>query len=114
LNPKTAETIEAFPPKVMRRFLEDYQKFTIHIGRVTTVRPVDAFKAALIAKEWEGVKFSYYTLKNNEKAFYCSKLIWMAYKKAANIDLDSTGGIYVTPDNIYLHPDVKIWAAWVR
>jgi uncharacterized protein YycO len=39
--------------------------------------------------------------KNDESRFYCSQLVWRAYKQVMNIDLDSDGGVLIFPDDIY-------------
>lgn len=41
------------------------------------------------------------TDKNNDHRMYCSQLVWVAYKRVLNIDLDGDGGWLVTPDDIY-------------
>lgn len=38
--------------------------------------------------------------KSNESKFYCSQLVWQAYLKYVNIDLDSNGGAMVMPNDI--------------
>lgn len=39
---------------------------------------------------------------------YCSSLVWHAYKWGVLIDLDSNGGIWVTPDDIALDNDIQL------
>lgn len=39
--------------------------------------------------------------KMDQKRFYCSQLVWLAYKEALDIDLDFDEGQLVFPDDIY-------------
>src|ERR1700720_289314 len=39
--------------------------------------------------------------KMDQGRFYCSQLVWLAYKEALDIDLDFDGGELVFPDDIY-------------
>ncbi len=39
--------------------------------------------------------------KTDQSRFYCSQLVWLAYKDVLNIDLDVDKGILVFPDDIY-------------
>lgn len=41
-------------------------------------------------------------------AYNCSELVWKAYKKGCNIDLDSNGGLGVYPNNIKDDNDVYV------
>ena len=43
---------------------------------------------------WQANKF-------DESSLYCSQLVWNAFYEVASIDLDSNGGINVTPDDVY-------------
>jgi len=38
--------------------------------------------------------------KSNTDYFYCSKLVWRAYKNGADTDVDHDDGFYVTPGDI--------------
>ncbi|MFI3201440.1 MAG: hypothetical protein R3Y54_07930 [Eubacteriales bacterium] len=42
-----------------------------------------------------------YVRYEESNAYNCSELVWKAYKKTLNIDLDSNGGLAVYPNNIY-------------
>lgn len=58
-----------------------------------------------------------FTDKMTQAKFYCSQLIWWAYQHAISvgawdepfIDLDSNGGLTVSPDDIKSHPDIKVF-----
>ena len=39
--------------------------------------------------------------KYRQDKFYCSQLVWASYYWTANIDLDSNGGLAVSPDNLF-------------
>jgi uncharacterized protein YycO len=39
--------------------------------------------------------------KMDQSRFYCSQLVWLAYKEALDIDLDFDGGDLVFPDDLY-------------
>jgi uncharacterized protein YycO len=45
---------------------------------------------------------------NDESRFYCSQLVWRAYKQSMNVDLDSDRGALVFPDDLYHSKDVDI------
>ncbi|HKZ81246.1 MAG TPA: YiiX/YebB-like N1pC/P60 family cysteine hydrolase [Pyrinomonadaceae bacterium] len=42
---------------------------------------------------------------NDESRFYCSQLVWRAYKQTMNIDLDSDKGAIIFPDDLYNSKD---------
>ncbi len=71
----------------------------------TPIRRTIADKAA----SYIGKPYLISTNKSSEDSFYCSKLIWLAFK-FKNIDLDSNEGLYVLPDDIVNKNDlVKSW-----
>lgn len=45
-------------------------------------------------------------------AYNCSELVWKAYKKNGNVDLDSNGGLAVYPNNIYNSNKTTIVSYW--
>lgn len=45
---------------------------------------------------------------NDESHFYCSQLVWRAYKQGMNLDLDSDRGALVFPDDLYHSKDVDV------
>ena len=45
---------------------------------------------------------------NDETRFYCSQLVWRAYKQNMNVDLDADRGALVFPDDLYHSKDVAI------
>ena len=42
----------------------------------------------------------------DESRFYCSQLVWLAYKNVLNMDLDSDKGVLIFPDDLYDSSDV--------
>lgn len=42
---------------------------------------------------------------NDESRFYCSQLVWRAYKQVMNLDLDSDKGALIFPDDLYNNKD---------
>jgi hypothetical protein len=63
---------------------------------------------ARTATPWVGRPYAWMTDKFNETYWYCSKVLFKAYRYYG-IDLDSTGGYWVTPDDIAEHPSVGQW-----
>ncbi|GAI02664.1 unnamed protein product [marine sediment metagenome] len=55
------------------------------------------------AERQVGKNYDWLLWKSNERSHYCSELIWHAYK-VSGIDLDSDGGLFVTPDDIANSP----------
>lgn len=43
--------------------------------------------------------------KSDQSRFYCSQLVWLAFKEVLNLDLDSDKGVLVFPDDIYNSKD---------
>jgi uncharacterized protein YycO len=39
--------------------------------------------------------------KSDQSRFYCSQLVWLAFKNVLNLDLDADKGLIVFPDDIY-------------
>ena len=39
--------------------------------------------------------------KSDQSRFYCSQLVWIAFKEVLNLDLDVDKGVLVFPDDIY-------------
>jgi len=43
--------------------------------------------------------------KTDQSRFYCSQLVWLAFKDVLNLDLDVDKGVLVFPDDIYYAKD---------
>ncbi|HEX3085266.1 MAG TPA: YiiX/YebB-like N1pC/P60 family cysteine hydrolase, partial [Pyrinomonadaceae bacterium] len=39
--------------------------------------------------------------KTDQSRFYCSQLVWLAFREVLNLDLDVDKGVLVFPDDIY-------------
>ena len=50
-----------------------------------------------------GEPYTLWTSKTNQSKWYCSKLVWASYywRSGKAIDLDSNGGFWVTPNNLW-------------
>jgi uncharacterized protein YycO len=46
--------------------------------------------------------------KTDQSRFYCSQLVWLAFKDALNLDLDVDQGLLVFPDDIYNSKYVEV------
>ena len=44
--------------------------------------------------------------KTDQSRFYCSQLVWLAFKDVLNLDLDVDKGVLVFPDDIYYSKDL--------
>ena len=44
--------------------------------------------------------------KTDQSRFYCSQLVWVAFKDVMNLDLDVDKGVLVFPDDIYYSKDL--------
>ncbi|PKQ29708.1 MAG: hypothetical protein CVT60_03905 [Actinobacteria bacterium HGW-Actinobacteria-10] len=49
--------------------------------------------------------------KTDFTRWYCSKLPWAGYKSQASRDLDSNGGYWVTPADLYNDAETRVFAA---
>lgn len=100
-----ATVIEADWLKVYKRLMKVY--WTGHTGiRVIQYRYglTSAQRTTIITylNNQVGEPYSF-SLKTNESSWYCSKLVWKAYKQV-NIDIDYDGGAEVTPTDILNSP----------
>jgi len=43
--------------------------------------------------------------KTDQSRFYCSQLVWLAFREVLNLDLDVDKGVLVFPDDIYYSKD---------
>jgi len=49
--------------------------------------------------------------KTNDQAWYCSKLVWAAYRRTSGVDLDADGGYFVWPVDLLNDPATYVFAA---
>lgn len=59
--------------------------------------------ASVMENAWyhRGEPYSWYSSKTETTKWYCTKLAWFEYNKWAKLDLDSNGGYWATPDDLY-------------
>lgn len=70
----------------------------------------ERYDTTWFALDQSGDPYDASSSKTNYDEWYCSKLLWAAYKEKAGIDLDSNGGLTVLPDNIYMSQEASIFA----
>ncbi len=61
------------------------------------------YSAGWYARAQVGEPYTIWTSKTNQSRWYCSKLVWASYywRSGRAIDLDSNGGYWVTPNNLW-------------
>ncbi len=57
-------------------------------------------QAVAIAKDQDPDPYDFWSLKTNDTEWYCSKLIWFAYRRATGDSLDPTWGFWVSPNDL--------------
>jgi uncharacterized protein YycO len=92
----------------------DWNKFVSNYARVGVVR-IKPAKADQLPKviSWisdrKGKPYRWPLIQGLEKSdqsrFYCSQLVWVAFKEVMNLDLDVDKGVLVFPDDIYYSKD---------
>lgn len=72
------------------------------------VKAPPAVKQAAVAAALSRTGRPFYLLAPRRSAqwFYCTKLVWWAYKEAG-LDLDPGGGFWMVPDRFFLSPHVE-------
>lgn len=74
-----------------------YDKCSVYYpGMTNTQRD----KIVSYMKKQIGKSYQALSSKNNTDSWYCSKLVWKAYKVVLNIDIDDNGGLIVYPEDI--------------
>ncbi len=96
---------------------ENYSSIYGHVGVVRVKRASGEQIAQVIRwiEDRKGRPYRWPILmgvdNEDESRFYCSQLLWKAFKDVMNIDLDSDKGILVFPDDLYnsrAHVDIII------
>ena len=78
-----------------------------HVGivRVKRASPEQMSRVVRWLEERKGRPYRWPLIQGLDKAdqsrFYCSQLVWLAYKEVLNLDLDVDKGTLVFPDDIY-------------
>lgn len=66
--------------------------------------------ARTFCREQEGEPYNLASLKSDTSQWYCSKLLWASYKHVANVDLDASGGPFVSPADLLTDNDTSVFA----
>lgn len=61
-------------------------------------------------KAQEGEPYNLLSSKDDTSQWYCSKLLWASYKHVANVDLDGTGGPFVSPADLVMDSQTSVFA----
>lgn len=98
---KGFNTVEAFPDTGVKHHFGDwYRKDSdVYLYGVTQSSGTKRANVAQYAHNMVGKKYSLTAKKEDERTFYCSKLVWLAWKKQG-VDLDDNGGFFVTPADL--------------
>lgn len=71
-----------------------------------------AYTARNYARSWQGRPYSLAGAKTDERTFYCSKVDWLAWRKAAGVDLDADGGFWVWPVDLLNDSQTALFGYW--
>jgi len=105
-----AESTAAAPSDMPGVRVVDWDKFVSGYARVGIVRikPARAEQLPRVItwiSERKGKPYRWPLIQGLEKSdqsrFYCSQLVWIAFKEVLNLDLDVDKGVLVFPDDIY-------------
>jgi uncharacterized protein YycO len=70
----------------------------LYVPSATTTQ---RYNTTMFAAQQNKKPYSFTSSKTDYSKFYCSKLVWAAYKEKASKDLDYDGGLYVYPDDLF-------------
>lgn len=105
-----AESTAELPSDMPGVRVVDWNKFVSGYARVGIVRikPARAEQLPKVVSwisERKGKPYRWPLIQGLEKSdqsrFYCSQLVWIAFKEVLNLDLDVDKGVLVFPDDIY-------------
>lgn len=109
-----AESTAQLPTDMPGVRLVDWEKFTSGYARIGIVR-LKAKNANELPRvlswinERKGRPYRWPIIqgldKTEQSRFYCSQLVWLAFKDVLNLDLDVDRGVLVFPDDIYYSKD---------
>jgi uncharacterized protein YycO len=88
------------PAKISVRRLNDRP------DREEIIQEAIEYSLEQIGKPFDFTATATLPVKFNEKNLHCTELIWRAYK-AAGVDLDGNGGLFVYPDDIYFSSNLE-------
>jgi len=102
----TAET-PLDKPGVRTTDFKSFAKSYVHVGvtRVRDARPEELAGVVKWVEERKGKPYRWPIVmglnRTDESRFYCSQLVWLAYKQVMNLDLDVDKGVLIFPDDLY-------------
>ncbi|MBN1584941.1 hypothetical protein JW899_01080 [Candidatus Uhrbacteria bacterium] len=80
-------------------------------GWFPSVTYSNRYGAVTYIRNQAGEPFYTPTSKYTSSNWYCSKLPYKGYEYSASKNIDYNGGYWVTPDDIYINPDLYIFAS---
>ncbi|HVQ38518.1 MAG TPA: hypothetical protein VMS31_13350, partial [Pyrinomonadaceae bacterium] len=79
----------------------------VHVGivRVKGLEPSQVVRVIRWVEDRKGKPYRWPIVMgldtSDESRFYCSQLVWLAYKNVLNIDLDNDKGVLIFPGDLY-------------
>ncbi|MHB1167411.1 MAG: YiiX/YebB-like N1pC/P60 family cysteine hydrolase [Carboxydocellales bacterium] len=103
---------EATPPQVTRGTPDKFRHYDQAVGLwVPSATYDERYQTTWYAYYQFGEPYEFNLYLNNEDTWYCSKLVWAAYKNKANIDLNNRYyAPEVFPDDLYNDDDAYLFA----
>jgi uncharacterized protein YycO len=93
--------------------LKSFAKGYVHVGvtRVRNARPEQLAEVVKWVEERKGRPYRWPIVmgldRTDQSRFYCSQLVWLAFKQVMNLDLDVDKGVLIFPDDLYYSNDVE-------
>jgi hypothetical protein len=97
---------------VQRERCSRYRAFDRAYGLTVPSQYHHHLQARLFAQRQIGKPYVLSPIKADTRSYYCSKLIWCAWKYTAGIDLDADGGLYVWPVDLVNSPLTALFGYW--
>jgi uncharacterized protein YycO len=100
-------------PGVRTVDLKSFAKGYVHVGvtRVRNARPEQLAEVVKWVEERKGRPYRWPIVmgldRTDQSRFYCSQLVWLAFKQVMNLDLDVDKGVLIFPDDLYYSNDVE-------
>jgi uncharacterized protein YycO len=106
LMESTAE-VPTDKPGVRHTDWKSFAKDYVHVGlvRVRNARPEQLAAVVRWVEDRKGKPYRWPIIMGldtkDESRFYCSQLVWLAFRQVMGIDLDYDRGVLIFPDDIY-------------
>lgn len=108
-----AESTAELPTDMPGVRIVDWNKFAAGYARIGVVRlkgkAADLPRVLAWVTDRKGKPYRWPIIQGVDKLdqsrFYCSQLVWLAFKETLNLDLDADKGLIVFPDDIYYSRD---------